>query len=155
MVTRQIINPFETRQYAYPLYSGQKLLLGCRLHNNSFQIKAGLIKILNSVGFIQVKTMTFITFFRYRQKSKMRQLVKGNFARTKARELPRMTKVHSSVNNMENLISFLGYVDEILLKRSYERIAHSISFQYKFLQSKPCYISRTQVTNASLSMIST
>jgi len=63
----------------------------------------------------------------------MRQLVKGNFARTKARELPRMTKVHSSVNNMENLISFLGYVDEILLKRSYERIAHSISFQYKFM----------------------
>lgn len=99
--------------------------------------------------------MTFMTFFEYRKKSKMMQLVERNFPRTKARELPHMTKVHSSVNNMENLMSVLGYVDETLFKRRYERIAHPVSFQYKFLQSKPCYISRTWVTNASLSVIST
>jgi hypothetical protein len=96
-----------------------------------------------------------MTFFEYRKKSKMMQLVERNFPRTKVRELPHMTKVHSSVNNMENLMSVLGYVDETLFKRRYERIAHPVSFQYKFLQSKPCYISRTWVTNASLSVIST
>jgi hypothetical protein len=71
-------------------------------------------------------TMASMTFSEYRQKSKMMQLVEGDCSRTKTKELPCMNKVHCLVNNMEKPVSILGYVDDILFQRRYERIAYPV-----------------------------
>ena len=42
------------------------------------------------------------------------QLVEGNCLRTKAGELLHITKIHCSVNNLEKLVSIMGYMDETL-----------------------------------------
>ena len=54
--------------------------------------------------------MTSITFSKYKQKSEMIQLAEGNCPRTRAGELPHITKVHCFINNMEKLVSILGYL---------------------------------------------
>jgi hypothetical protein len=56
----------------------------------------------------------------------MIQLVEGDYLRTKAGELPSMIKVYYLVNNMEKLVSVLGYMNETLSKKRYERIAHLV-----------------------------
>jgi hypothetical protein len=56
----------------------------------------------------------------------MMQLAEGNYPRTKAMELPNITKVHHSINNKEKLVSIIGYVDENLFERMYRRISHLI-----------------------------
>jgi hypothetical protein len=50
--------------------------------------------------FIQAKTITFMIFSEYGQKSKMMKLVEDCLM-TKAGELPYMTKVHCFVNKIE------------------------------------------------------
>jgi hypothetical protein len=69
-------------------------------------------------------TMTSITFFEYRKKSEIIQLVEKNFSRTKVGELPCIAKVYCSINNMLKLMSLIGYVEETLFERMYERITH-------------------------------
>ena len=56
----------------------------------------------------------------------MMQLVEGDSLRTKVRELPHMTKVHYSMDNIKKLVSVMGYADETLFERKYTRIAHLI-----------------------------
>jgi len=68
--------------------------------------------------------MTSITFYEYGKKSEMIQLVEGNCLRNKVEELPYITKVHCSINNMEKLVSIMSYIDETLFEKMYEKITH-------------------------------
>jgi hypothetical protein len=70
--------------------------------------------------------MTSITLSEYEKKFEIMQLAEGNCPRTKARELPYITKVHCSVNNMKKLGSIMGYMNETRFERMYMRIAHLI-----------------------------
>jgi hypothetical protein len=63
-------------------------------------------------------------FYEYGQKSEMIQLVEGNCLRNKAEELPYITKVHYSINNMKKLVSVMSYIDETLFEKMYEKITH-------------------------------
>jgi hypothetical protein len=80
--------------------------------------------------------MTSISFLENRQKSKMMQLVEGNCLRTKARELLHITKVHCSINNLEKLVSIMGYMDETLFERMYGRITHLMRIMVQILVGK-------------------
>jgi hypothetical protein len=68
--------------------------------------------------------MTSITLSEYEKKFEIMQLAEGNCPRTKARELPYITKVHCSINNMEKLVSIMSYIDETLFENMYEKITH-------------------------------
>jgi len=80
--------------------------------------------------------MTSISFLENRQKSKMMQLVEGNYLRTKAGELLHITKVHCSINNLEKLVSIMGYMDETLFERMYGRITHLMRIMVQILVGK-------------------
>jgi len=47
-----------------------------------------------------------------------------------------MTKVHYFVDNIKKLVSVLGYVNETLFERKYERIAHLIGIPVQILAVK-------------------
>jgi hypothetical protein len=47
----------------------------------------------------------------------MMQLAERNCLRIKAGELPHITKVNYSINNIEKLVSIIGHVDETLFER--------------------------------------
>ncbi|KAL9405528.1 hypothetical protein Peur_002500 [Populus x canadensis] len=70
--------------------------------------------------------MTSITFSEYGERSEMMQLVEGDCSRTKVEELPNITKVHYSINNIKKLAPILGYIDENLFEKKYERIANLV-----------------------------
>jgi hypothetical protein len=80
--------------------------------------------------------MTSISFLENRQKSKMMQLVEGNCLRTKAGELLHITKIHCSGNNLEKLVSIMGYMDETLFERMYGRITHLMRIMVQILVVK-------------------
>jgi len=56
----------------------------------------------------------------------MMQLVEGDCSRTKVEELPHITKVHCSIDNIKKLAPILGYIDENLFEKKYGRIIHLI-----------------------------
>ena len=64
------------------------------------------------------------------------QLVEGNCLRTKAGELLHITKIHCSVNNLEKLVSIMGYMDETLFERMYGRITHLMRIMVQILVVK-------------------
>ena len=55
-----------------------------------------------------------MTFSKYKQKSEMMHLVKGDCLRTKVRELLCMTKIHFSMDNIEKFMPVLSYMDKTL-----------------------------------------
>jgi hypothetical protein len=56
------------------------------------------------------------------QKSELTQVVEGNCLRIDACGLPHITKINHMVNDLEKLLLIMGYVDETLFERRYERI---------------------------------
>ena len=70
--------------------------------------------------------MTSITFFEYGERSEMMQFVEEDCLRIEVGELSHMTKVYYSMDNIKKLMSVLGYMDETLFEKKYERIAHLI-----------------------------
>ena len=68
--------------------------------------------------------MTSFTFSEYGERSEMMQLVEGDCSRTKVEELPPITKVQCSIDNIKKLVPILGYIDENLFEKKYGRIAY-------------------------------
>ena len=80
--------------------------------------------------------MTFMNFSRYGERSEMIQLVEGDCLTTKVEELPYITKVHCSIENIKKLVPILGYINETLFEKKYGRIAHLIRIPVQILVVK-------------------
>jgi len=51
------------------------------------------------------------------------QIAKGNHSRINSSGFPRIKKINHMVNYLDKLLPVMGYVNEVLFKKKYERIA--------------------------------
>jgi hypothetical protein len=65
----------------------------------------------------------------------------GNYSIINANELPHITMMNHIVNDMEKLLSIMGYLDEILFERQYKRITQLIrlSIQATTIKTLLCF----------------
>ena len=66
--------------------------------------------------------MASLTFSEYGERSEMMQLTEGDCPRSN--NLPHVTKIHCSIENIKRLLPLMGCVDEALFEERYGRIIH-------------------------------
>jgi len=67
-------------------------------------------------------SIKYSSFQEFRQESKLAQLIDGNYPIIDVKGITQITKINHTVNDMEKLLLIVGYVDETLFERQYERI---------------------------------
>jgi hypothetical protein len=68
-------------------------------------------------------SIKYLSFQDFGQKSEMTQLAEGNCPGINANELTHITNVNYMINDLEKFIPIIGYIDETVFERQYERIA--------------------------------
>jgi hypothetical protein len=78
----------------------------------------------------------YLSFQKFKQESELTQIFEEKCPKIDASELLCITKINHMVNDLGKLSSIIGYVDETLFKRLYERIAQLIRIPVQAVEKK-------------------